>query len=330
MFKRYLAATSCMLVTFLLVTLSLCPLTNAATTTSGSGSGLTISPLSTNISMNPGQTQTVPVYIQNVTSSTSTIEVDINDFLSGSLNGKPALLLNGQYAPSHSLKHFIAPINNLTLGPGQQAQVNVNITIPKGTTGGGYYAAVRFTPIVVSGGKTITLAASVASLILVRVSGNVIDDLKLASFDIFQNNNGSPQVIFFSNKNLIVGATFNNVGNVQEQPFGKIILKNGDKEISSYNINTSSPAGNILPSSERIFTINLTNVGIIGRYTLEGNFGYGNNGQFIGGSTTFYVIPLNLVIIVLVVIVLILFLIFGLPRIIRSYNRRVIRKARHI
>lgn len=330
MFKRYLAATGCTLATFLLVTLSLSPLTSAASTASGTGSGLTVSPLSTNIAMNPGQTQTVPVYIQNVTSSTATIQVVINDFLAGNLSGKPALILNGQYAPSHSLKRFITPINNVILGPGQQTQVNVSIAIPKGTTGGGYYAAVRFTPVVVSGGKTITLAASVASLMLVRVSGNIIDDLKLASFDIFQNSGGSPQAIFFSNKNLIAGATFNNVGNVQEQPFGKIILKSGNKEITSYDINTTNPAGNVLPSSERMFTINLDKVGILGRYTLEGNFGYGNNGQFVGGSTTFYVIPLNLVIIVVVVIVLILFFIFGLPRLIRSYNRRVVRRARRI
>jgi hypothetical protein len=59
-----------------------------------------------------------------------------------------------------------------------------------------------------------------------------------------------------------------------------------------------------------------------------GNFGYGSNGQLLSGQTTFYVVPVGLIIAVIIVLLLIAFGIFGLPRLIRAYNRSVIRKAR--
>jgi hypothetical protein len=167
----------------------------------------------------------------------------------------------------------------------------------------------------------------VASLILVRVSGNVIDDLKLASLGVEQSN-GSDQAIFFGNRNLQADIRFQNSGNVQEQPFGKVVLNNGNKEEGIYEVNNVMPASNVLPGSIRKFTVSLTNVGILGKYTLEGNFGYGVNGQLISGSTTFYVIPLSVVIIAIVIILLILILIFVVPRLIRRHDRRVVRRAR--
>jgi uncharacterized membrane protein len=84
----------------------------------------------------------------------------------------------------------------------------------------------------------------------------------------------------------------------------------------------------VLPASTRIFTVNLNHIGMFGKYTVEGNFGYGTNGQLLSGSTTFYVIPAAFIIIVLAVILLVLFFVFVFPRMVRSYNRRVVRRAR--
>jgi hypothetical protein len=299
-----------------------------ADTSAPAGNGLSISPLTTNIVINSGQTQIVPLYIKNVTGSEATIEVQIDDFTANSNEtGQPLLLLNGETAPSHSLKNYIAPIENVNLSAGQQQEINVSISIPKNTPGGGYYGAVRFIPITTSSGKSITLTASVASLILVRVPGNVIDSLNLASFGVEQSS-GSDQAIFFSNHNLQADIRFQNTGNVQEQPFGKAVLKDGNKEVGIYEINNTVPASNVLPGSIRKFTINLTNIGFIGKYTLEGNFGYGVSGQLVSGSTTFYVIPLSVIIIAIVIILLILIAIFVTPRLIRMHDRRVVRRSR--
>ena len=83
----------------------------------------------------------------------------------------------------------------------------------------------------------------------------------------------------------------------------------------------------MLPDSIRKFSIPMNKVGKFGQFKLEGNFGYGSNGQLLSGSTTFYVIPLCLIIGFILLVLLILFLVFGMPRLIRAYNRRVLRRA---
>jgi hypothetical protein len=134
-------------------------------------------------------------------------------------------------------------------------------------------------------------------------------------------------VLFTSNKDLKAAARFENNGNVQEQPFGKIILKKGSKVLQTVEINNTDPRGNVLPDSIRRFEVDLNKVGSFGKYTVQGNFGYGTSGQLLSGETTFYVVPLALIILVAVLILVVLFLIFVLPRLVRRYNRAVVRRA---
>jgi len=317
----------------LVAVLSLAALTlpaSAATATPNSGNGLKISPVVTNLTINPGQTQTVTVHVQNVTSAAVTLQVFINDFTAtDDESGTPALLLNpNQYAPSHSLKRFVTPINNLTLQAGEARDVKAIVSVPKDAPGGGYYGAVRFAPASASGENNITLSASVGSLILVKVPGTIREDVKLLSLDVHHESSGA-QVIFTTSKGLIAAARFQNNGDVQEQPFGKILLKQGTKQIAAYEINDMTPRGNVLPDSIRKFTVNLDKVGAFGKYTVVGNFGYGTNGQLLTGQTTFYVIPIFIIVVVAAVILLILFCVLILPRLVRSYNRRVVQRATH-
>jgi len=327
MVRHMLAPFISLLVTLLGVASLYVPLAFAASTSTGSD-GLKVSPVATNLTMNPGDTQVIELYVQNVTGTPVTLQAIVNDFTAGNNeNGTPALLLDpGQTVPGHSLKQFVAPTGNVTLKAGEEKVVKVSITIPKGTTGGGYYGAVRFAPVSASGDSNVMLSASVGSLILVRVPGTYKEDVQLASFDVSQDG-GSPRVIFTSSSKLSAMARFRNDGDVQEQPFGKVILKSGNKQLATYEINSDTPRGNVLPDSIRRFTVNLDKVGAFGAYTLVGNFGYGTNGQLVSGTTTFYVVPIGLVIAAVAAIVFILLCIFGLPKLVRAYNRRILQKA---
>jgi hypothetical protein len=301
----------------------------ASAVTSG-GNGLRISPVRTDLTISPGQSKTLTFNVTNVTAAPATLQGIVNDFTaSADESGNPAIILNpNAYASSHSLKRFVAPINNFTLQAGQEQNVTVTINIPAGTAGGGYYGAVRFAPAVsaVNPGQNLSLAGSVGSLILVSVPGNIKEQLTIASFDA--RVNGTASSFFTSNKHINATVRFQNEGNIQEAPFGKILLKSrSGKVLADYEINNTSPPGNILPDSIRRFSIPLNKVGSFGEFKLEGNFGYGVNGQLLSASTTFYVIPLWLIVAFIVVVLLLAFLIFGLPRLIRAYNRQVLRKA---
>lgn len=333
MFRRKAYASARLLVAVAALLFSSAVPAMAATSSSTSatgGNGLRISPVRTDLTINPGSSQTIDVYVTNLTSQSANLQGVVDDFTAGTdESGTPAILLNGEKAPSHSLKEYVSPIGNFTLAANATKDVKVTLTIPKGVAGGGYFGAVRFMPASINSSKNVNLAASVASLVIVTVPGPVNEQMSIASFDVRHMNTqtnslGSPSVFFSSNKNLNGVVRFNNTGNLQEEPFGKMLLKKGGTTIGTYEINNTTPRGNVLPGSIRRFTIPLTGLGNFGKYTLEGNFGYGSKGQLLSASTTFYIIPIAAIVIAVVVLLVII----GGAFAIRGYVKNAIKKGR--
>ena len=325
MFKKAFTRPLICLVAVLVLMASNMPTVHAA-----GGNGLRVSPVRSDLIVNPGQTQSLYVSVTNVTSVPTSLQAIVNDFVgSPDESGDPDLILDSSQASSkHSLKSFVAPIPSFDLNPGEQKSVQVNITVPKDTPGGGYYGAVRFAPASADpNSKTVNLASSVGSLILLKVPGNITEQLNISSFDV--RHNDSPSSFFTSNKNLTATVRFQNLGNIQESPFGKVLLMNrSGKVIDTIELNNTSPPGNVLPDSIRKFPLPLKGIGSFGEYKVEGNFGYGNGGKLLSASTTFYVIPTILIILFVLVVALLAFLVFGLPKLLRAYNQRVIRNSR--
>jgi len=304
---------------------------STASAASSGGNGLRVSPVRSDITIYPGKTEKVTVNVTNVTSVSAQLQTVVNDFVANpNETGEPAIILNpNQYAPSHSLKRYATTGGNFTLRPGEQKNVTVTINIPANAAGGGYYGAIRFAPASNVNGpnQTVSLAGSVGTLVLVKVPGDIKEQLSIASFDARVNDR--PSSFFLNNKSIDAVVRFQNQGNIQEQPFGKILLKNrSGKVLAAYEVNNAVPPGNVLPDSIRKFPIPLKDkVGSFGQFKLEGNFGYGSSGQLLSASTTFYVIPTWLIIAFISLVLLIAFLVFGLPRLIKAYNKRVLRRA---
>jgi hypothetical protein len=310
----------------LVLGVSLLVLTSAASAATAAGSGMRVSPVRTDLVIKPGQYKVVTIDVQNVTKAVQTFKVVVNDFVASSdESGAPALLLNGQSNDRHGLKRYINAPSSVTVPSNGSKSVNVTVKIPKGTPGGGYYGAVRFIPGSASSGSNVSLSGSVGSLILVSVPGDVKESLTLAGLDITQS--GSVKSVFTSNKGITAAVRVRNDGDVQEQPFGKLQLKKGDKVLQTIEFNDSTPPGNVLPDSVRKFNIPLKGIGSIGKYTVVANLGYGTKGQLLTGSTSFYVIPGTLLLLAAIIILVILFLIFVFPKMLRNYNRNVVRKA---
>jgi Bacterial protein of unknown function (DUF916) len=295
------------------------------------GNGLRVSPVRTDLTINPGETKTVEVTATNVTAGPATLQTIVNDFMANpNESGDPAIILDPkQYAANHSLKRFVQSVPAFTLAAGQQKTIPVRISVPKNAPGGGYYGAIRFAPTSVdktSPDQNVTLAGSVGSLVIVKVPGDIKEQLSIASFDVRTGDSASS--FFTSNKGLKATVRFQNGGNIQVQPFGKILLKDrSGKILDQYEVNNVDPAGNVLPDSIRKFPVDLKKVGGFGQYKVEGNFGYGSTGQLLSASTTFYVIPAWLIILFIAIVLLLVFIVLVLPRIIRAYNKRIISRA---
>ncbi len=302
----------------------------AQTAVVGAGNALKVSPVRLDIKMDPGTSHTITLQVQNLTNSAALLRPFVNDFVaSGDETGRPNIILNpNEYAPSHSLKRLITPPGDITVSAGQTREIKVTIVAPKDAAGGGYFGAVRFAPASNEGDKNVNLAASVGTLVLLRMSGDVREELSVESFDV-RKKDGGPGVFFMDNRDLKGVTRFKNSGNVQVEPFGTIRLKRFGKVVGIYEINDTEVRGSVLPDSIRRFETPLDKkkIGSFGKYTLEGDFGYGSTGQLLSAKTTFYVVPLAYILGGLGILFVLLFLIFVVPRMIRAYNRRIIRRA---
>jgi hypothetical protein len=293
----------------------------AASAPSISGiNGLKVSPLRTNLTMSPGQNQVVPIYITDESNKPVTLQAIVNDFMAQDEIGTPSLIFNGQNA-SHGLKQFIGPINNVTIDAQQQVTVPVDVSIPKNTLGGGYFTAVRFAAAGNSlSSENVTLSASIASLILVQVNGPGLNQqLNIASFSVARGNGNGHFFVGSSGLNVVV--RFNNGGNVQEVPSGKVVVQSLNHHVvMSEEINNPSYPSNVLPGSIRKFSVPLSGLGNIGEYKVSGYFGYGSSSQLLNTSTTIYVVSTWVMIIAIVILVAI---IAGIIWLVRLFKKRL-------
>jgi len=284
-----------------------------------------ITPVRSDISIEPGKSKKVQVTVSNPTSLPIIVSAIENDFISADENGTPALILDADsYAPTHSLKRFMTPVKNVTVPAGKGVTVDVNITVPASAQAGGYFGAIRFAPISPADGGQVNLSPSAASLILLTVPGPVTEKLDLTDFTVQQN--GKAGNFFNSPKDISTLIRFENKGNIQEGPFGNISVKNGKKVVYSTDFNTSEPRDQILPDGARRWTVPLKDLGDFGHYTVTATLTYGQKNQTVEVVKTFWIIPQYFIYIaigaVLLVLALIVFLVLFILKRRRHHTRR--------
>jgi len=285
-----------------------------------------ISPLRTDIVVEAGESGTVEARITNLTSNTVVLQAILNDFVVGDENGTPSILLDeNSYSPSHSLKRFMSPIGDITLAPGATKQVDVEIVVPADAQAGGYYGVVRFAPAS-SSGQPVDLNASVASLILLRVPGPIVEELTLTNFEVRQN--GGSATNFRTPDNLEILARFQNKGNVHVAPFGQVTVQKNGKVIYKSDFNQEDPKDEILPDSARRWQVPLKELGKFGKYTVTGTFGYGTQGKTINVEKTVWIVPTAYILGAIGGFILLIVAIGGAWFFLRVYKRRILRSSR--
>lgn len=287
---------------------------------------LKISPVRRDAEIKPGETKTFKTTVTNLTNTAITVRAIENDFIAGDERGTPALILDeSKYAPSHSLKRYMKPIQNVVIPAKETKVVDVVVSVPKDVKAGGYFGAIRFAPVITGTDGQVNLNASVASLLLVTVPGKVTEKLSLTNFEVQQN--GKTGELFGSPDNLNLFARFNNEGGLQEGPFGKISVVQDDKKVVyEADFNNKDPKDVVLPESARRWDIPLKNIGTFGHYTVSATFTYGKNNQTIQVSKSFWVIPQMMIIAAVVGLLLLIALIVGIVLFLKNYKRRVLRK----
>ncbi len=289
------------------------------------GASIKLSPLRSDVTLKPGESGSVDVYVTNLTSAPVMYRPIENDFVAKDETGTPSLILDeNSYAPSHSLKRYMVPLDTVTIGAKQTATVTVRIAVPASAQAGGYYGALRFAPAT-SGGQPVDVVSGAASLILLTVPGPTVERLTLTNFDIRQN--GSTATNFRTPNNLSLVLRFENKGNIQEGPFGQVNIQKGKKVVYTYNFNQDTPRSVVLPDSARRWEVPLKGLGKFGKYTVSGTFGYGN-GTTVNVQKTVWIIPTVYILAALGAIVLIAAVILAFWLVLRSYKRKILHSSR--
>lgn len=299
----------------------------AATSTKNTTNTLKISPVRSDTTIEAGKSGKITAQVTNVTNAPMIVHPIQNDFVAGDEKGTPAIILDeNSYAPTHSLKRFMVPIQDISIPAGQTKEVVVTITVPKNAQAGGYFGAIRFAPASSDSSKSVNLSASAASLILMTVPGPTTEKLKLTNFDVQQD--GSTGSNFRTPNDLKLLLRFQNQGNIQQAPFGQIYVQKGKKVVYTYNFNQSDPKETILPDSARRWELPLKNIGKFGKYTVSGTITYGSKGQSINLTKTIWIVPTGYIIGAIVGIVALIAIIVGIWLFLRSYKRRILKKSR--
>lgn len=279
----------------------------------GTGSGLSISPTRSELSIQRGKTDQVKVNIRNVTKGAIVAKPSVSDFEADNETGEPKLLADQKTHNSASIYKFVTGLSDVNLAPGESKDLTYTIAIPNDAVAGAYYGALTYRAVPAeqannqNGGGEVALTANVASLVLVEVPGDITEKIQINSVKALASNGKSNTI--FSHAPAKSAISIKNLGNSFAKPFGTVSVTNmSGKQVYSYEINNATPRSNILPKTSRVFTDQIKNISKPGRYTITANISYGTGGDVISQKVSFWYVPTWLL---LTLIVLILALVAG-------------------
>jgi hypothetical protein len=301
-------------------------------------SALTISPSRLEISGDPGQTLTESMVLINEGNATETLYSSYANFEAQGETGEPAFV-----TATNDLGTWMSTTPTITLKPGESETVPFTVSIPKNADPGGHFAVI-FWGNGASQPGGVGVGSKTGLLVLLSVSGNVKENAGLLNF------NTANKQFWYSTLPVSFEYRFNNAGGDRIKPLGNITIR--DTIFLPAQVLDANPgAGNILPSSTRLFQVDWINYArptdyvmptqffskfwsnvsyqwrnfAVGLYSANLNVAYGTKGEHVGSTVFFFVFPWQLVLVMLIVIII---LVWGGGTIIKRYNKFIIEKAR--
>ncbi len=247
-----------------------------------SSAGLSISPLTFELTANRGDVLTNKVKISNPSNSIIAVKMEMEDFKPVGEAGQ--VVVAPEEESTYSLKRWvIAEPASFTLEPNEQKFVEFTITIPENAEPGGKYGTIlASTAGSISSDKVSgsAVAQKVGALLLLTVSGEVNENLIISEFTAPEFSEYGP--VLFETK-------FKNEGSVHLRPKGFITIvdwrggKVADLEFQQVNV---------IPGTIRKIETKWDKKWLIGKYTatLVGSYGT-SNFPFDPPVISFWVFP---------------------------------------
>ncbi len=293
--------------------------------------GIKISPIILEELVDPGEVISRQLKITNESVTARMFYVYLRDFGAEGEGGQARLL-----PPGTDYGYTIASWVDITsegidFGPYEEKIISYQIRIPEDIGPGGYRGAIlmgteppRLQIDSEDKGAGMSIAQQAATLILLRVKGDIEESASIREFNSDKDYYSTPFNVDF----LI---RIENTGNVHVKPHGAIKIKNMfGKEIVVIRVNERG--GNILPDSIRHFSdIHWEDKNAFGKYTATLGLTYGADTSAGGqgkhslvGTKTFWIIPWRIIIPTILVILLVSVFSFFL---LRLYRNRAVKRA---
>lgn len=299
---------------------------SAQTANTNAAQGIQISPTLVKLNASRGSTYNVNLTVTNVTGSDLLYKTSVSDFGASGETGSPHIFINTKLSPAASIRTWVDTIPQFTLTSHQSKTITAQITIPTNAEPGGHYGVIQFSgnaPTLNSTG--VGLSASAGVLMLITVAGNINQQANLDSFYTSPSVNGKESSFFEAGPVYFI-VRIQNVGNVHVEPAGNISVTDIFGNVVS-TVPVNQDKSNVLPNSIRRFVGAKVNKSwMFGMYTANLTLGYGNHGQAITNTITFWVIPYRLILVILLVLITVIYI---LRRMIKVYNRRIIENAKN-
>lgn len=272
---------------------------------SAQGISLVLSPPRVDLEGKPGDILQKTV---KVTNNSTDLDLNLKAFVSNFIvqddKGTPVKVtdtLSGRYlaAPWFTLEN-----SELTIKPGETAQLVVIITIPKDALPGGHYAGVFFEPVPAKGLKdTVSYTtAQVGSLFGITVAGDIKYDAIIKEFKT------SSDVYEFGPVNF--SAIVENQSDTHIHPSSQIVIKDMfGRQLTQIELEQM----NIFPYTSRTLAGMWDTVWGLGRYSATLTVTYGP-GLVVTRSLFFWIMPYTLIATVGVVLLVLLVIFISVRR----------------
>jgi len=243
--------------------------------------GLSVHPSNFNLTVNPGQTTTNTVTLNNLTSQTVTIQAELRNFTAQGEEGGVTLTQNDT---TYALAKWITVTpRTTTLAPHTSQQFTFTINAPSNAEPGGHFGSIVFATVPPSTAKGVGAALSeqIASLILLEIPGNVKEQAEVVSF--------TTDKPFYQFGPVNFTTRVKNDGDVHIQPSGAILVKG----MFGQQFNVPINSVDVLPDAIRIIPATLNKHFLIGKYDAYLISTYGTKDEQLNAMTEFYAFPVE-------------------------------------
>lgn len=263
-----------------------------------------------------GQTYSWTLRATNVGAKTQELYVIKRDISGLSEEGKPVFADFGEKTGLELVAWVQIAPGPFTIAPGETKDIPFSIAIPSGASSGAHLGSVFLASEPVRPETSgIGIGYQVATIISLRIAGDVTEEVMLREFRTDKKIYGKPEVNFITR--------VENLGNVIVKPRGPIDITNMlGKKVATLKMN--EPAGAVLPNEVRRFETLWQDNGLaFGKYEAVMSLGYGEDGRkTISAALAFWILPRQLIGLVLGGLLLLFLLIFIA---VKLYVRRQLR-----